>query len=42
LGTQFGEALKIEIDKEELKQALRKKEREKEDLRQVLLKKRKN
>jgi len=38
LGTQFGEALKIEIEKEEIKQALNKKEREKEDLRQVLLK----
>jgi F0F1-type ATP synthase assembly protein I len=42
LGTQFGEALKIEIEKEEIKQALnekgREKEREKEDLRQVLLK----
>lgn len=38
MGTQFGEALKIEIEKEEIKQALNKKEREKEDLRQALLK----
>lgn len=41
LGTQFGEALRTEIEKEEIKKALnekeREKEREKEDLRQVLL-----
>jgi hypothetical protein len=37
LGTQFGEALKTEIEKEEIKQVLNEKEREKEDLRQVLL-----
>jgi hypothetical protein len=37
LGTQFGEALKIEIEKEEIKQALNEKERERENLKQALL-----
>jgi F0F1-type ATP synthase assembly protein I len=37
LGTQFGEALRTEIEKEEIKKVLNEKEREKEDLRQVLL-----
>jgi hypothetical protein len=37
LGTQFGETLKIEIEKEEIKQALNEKERERENLKQALL-----
>jgi hypothetical protein len=38
LGTQFGETLKIEIEKEEIKRTLNEKEREKGNLRQALLK----